>query len=695
MPGRGRTRRSGGVIARSRSTRGCWRASNGSNGRRSSTSGSTSRNSSPTTSAAGTSTRWSTCCSRGSCSPTPASPRASRCSRSAPGPTPWTASSPKCSTPCSKLCGLSWAWGTGGTRRRPWVGRAELPVVDAAGQPLVGPDGQPLTQSQDQVPFDARGQPLMRVTPDGPQQLGEPHATPEGSLVVDVLSPLEVRGEWGPTPWHAKRYHLTRTYLSCDEVAARWGVEVAPTVRGAAGDQTTPYLRRLLFSAGHFGAANGDRRMWSGDDTMAGEDFVEVTSRWDRGAPGQPGRLCVVSPERVLSDGVVPYDLSYTSPIRAFDFVRLPGRVHGSTPLEQMVPLQRAINRGWKQILEHRDLSTNPIFLVDGQSGLQHQTLTLAPGDGYVVQTAPGVDPLRWVAPPPLSGDVWRTQQMLVQTLMKLKSLEGTEGDPPTPNASGELVKELRFNSDRPLSPPLRRAAEEFGRLAADWRAMLPTIWDVAKTIRYAGEDNIVRVLTVEPHLWEQGSVDVVADVDSMLPESQGERQARVYRMWQDGMLAPGLPPQSAAAINAYLSLARFPHLGRAVRPGGPDRTMAEQTLGALLAGTPSEALPWFPWYDEGVHLDVLTQYMKRPDFLKLDPAVQQQMAHRYETLQQLAQAKQAQAQALAQMMALAATPAAGGPGAGLPGGVGGLPPLPLGGMPEPPRPAFAGVGQP
>src|SRR5574337_1439944 len=74
---------------------------------------------------------------------------------------------------------------------------------------------------------------------------------------------------------------------------------------------------------------------------------------------------------RATPSGVSP------SSMVPIDFVRLPGRVHGSTPLEQMVPLQRAINRGWKQILEHRDLSTNPIFLVDGQSGLQHQTLTL------------------------------------------------------------------------------------------------------------------------------------------------------------------------------------------------------------------------------------------------------------------------------------------------------------------------------
>lgn len=519
---------------------------------------------------------------------------------------------------------------------REWRGFAELPTEGPDGQPMLGPDGQPVLQPMHGVPFDQQGQPLMRLTPDGPQTMGEPYRQPEGRLVVEVLSPLEVRGEWGPSAWHEKRWHATRTFLTPAEVLARWGVQAEATLRGGSGDGSVPYLRRLLLSAGHFGAAGDDQRRRLGGDTNAGEQWVEVTTLWCRQSATEPGRLTVVTPEQVLFDGAAP-ELPYTSPIRAFDFVKLPGRVHGSTPLEQMVPIQRGVNRGWKQILEHRALCTNPIFIVDKGSGLQNLELTLAPGEGFAVNVQPGIPPLQWIAPPPLSGDVYRTQQLLVDTLIEMGQLRGTEGAPPTDDASGELVKELRFNSDRYLGPTMRRATEEFGRMAEDWRALLPLIWDRQKTISYAGEDNVVRVLTVEPHLWEQGRVNVIPDTESMLPEGRGERQARVYQMWRDGMF--GLP-QSPPALKAYFDLARFPHLGRAMRPGGPDRIMAEHTLGALLEGTPNEAIPWFPWYDESVHLDVLGSYMKGPEFLKQPPPVQQQLAHRWETLTALAQQK-------------------------------------------------------
>lgn len=554
---------------------------------------------------------------------------------------------------------------------RPWVGEAEVPVVDAYGQPVPGPDGAPQTQRMEAVPFGPDGSPRMAVGPDGPVTLGEPHAAPEGCLRVDVLSPLEVRGEWGPAPWHRKRWHLIRSYLSAEEVRDRWGAEVPATVSGAGLDGGLPYLKRLLFSAGHYDSASHPERL-TGAQT-AGQSYVELTTRWERGAPGAPGRLTVVTPDTVLWDGPAPR-VPYTSPIREFGFIRSPGRVTATTPLEMLKPIQKAINRIWKQILEHGDRVTNPVGFVTRGSGLSDQDLAgMAPGDVYEVAPSPGGPPLQWAPPPPLSPDVYRNLSLLMNTFAQIGQLRGTEGAPPTASASGELVEELRFNRDRYLGPPMRGAVEEFGRLAEDWRALLPLIWTTERTISYAGEDNAVRVLTVAPHLWEQGRCNVVPDAESMLPQGRGEREARVYRMWQDGMF--GVPPQSPQALRAYFAVARFPHLGRAMRPGGPDRVTAEHHLADLLRGAPATALPWFPWYDEAVHLAVYENFLKSPEYLKQPPPIQQQLARRWETLSQLAAERAARA---AQMAAQLLPP--GGPGGRAPGQPGpgpGAPPIP------------------
>ena len=58
--------------------------------------------------------------------------------------------------------------------------------------PQMGPNGQPVTN------------------PDGTITLVEDK---EGQIQVDVLNPLECRGEWGAHPWHRKRWHIHRSFL--------------------------------------------------------------------------------------------------------------------------------------------------------------------------------------------------------------------------------------------------------------------------------------------------------------------------------------------------------------------------------------------------------------------------------------------------------------------------------------------------
>lgn len=135
-----------------------------------------------------------------------------------------------------------------------------------------------------------------------------------------------------------------------------------------------------------------------------------------------------------------------------------------------------------------------------------------------------------------------------------------------------------------------------------------------------------------------------------MLPEGRGERQARVYKMWADGMFGDPLSPQ---ALTTYFDLARFPHMSRATKPGGIDRTTAEQNVGKLLQGAPAMQIPVFEWYDHEIHLFVLERYMKSPEFLKLDPATMQQfVVFRMILLQGMVEAQAAEAERMATVAA-------------------------------------------
>jgi hypothetical protein len=227
-----------------------------------------------------------------------------------------------------------------------------------------------------------------------------------------------------------------------------------------------------------------------------------------------------------------------------------------------------------------------------------------------------------------------------------LGNLEGAEGAPPTRDASGELVKELRFNTDRFLGPTMRRAAGVMGRVVEDWMALLPSIWDEEKIIAYAGEDSVTRTVTVLPQMFEEGAVNVHVDIESMLPEGRGERQTRIYRMYADGLLGM---PGSPEARKAYFDLARFPHMGRAIRPGGVHRSTAEQENGRLVQGVPAAEIQTFQWYDNEIHLWIHEEFMASPEFLKLDPQVQNEF-HQHWIVHKAIQQLQMEAQMAAQL---------------------------------------------
>jgi len=505
------------------------------------------------------------------------------------------------------------------------VARTQLPMMGPEGEPMMDEYGSAqMSDEMNNVPLDEDFNPLMQMTPDGPMTTGEAHQDRTGDLTVDVFSALQVRGEWSPKPWHEKRWHMVRTFLSPAEIWEHWGVD-------ASGEATTTpdgtgRLERLLFGKGFFGAADA---FFGSDFAQAQmpEQLVEVFELWHRPAnypkaqgmretkqsPG--GRLLINTRTKVLFDDARPVRFKYTSPIRKYTFVNLPGRPGGgSTPQEAMNGAQRSYNRGWAQILEYRNLCTNPKGVLDSQSGLEESEITNEPGVWHVATRRQGVPAMEFIAPPPLGQDVYQTQALLLNEITDIGALAGTEGDAPTEDASGELVKELRFNSDRFLGPTMRRTVEEMSRMGEDWMAMMPLIFDQEELLSYAGDDNVARTITVMPEMFEEGKVNVIPDIESMLPEGRGERQKNIATLYVQGLFGmPGTPD----AIKRFFELSSFPHIDRAKKFGGIDRITADQENGQLLQGADPREVAVLEWYDDGIHLMQHEEFMKSPEFLK------------------------------------------------------------------------------
>lgn len=496
------------------------------------------------------------------------------------------------------------------------------------------------------APFDLEGNPLLAVEGAEVVETAPPGVVNEGGLEAVVLGSLECRGTWDAQPWHMKAEHVHRTYLTPEAVYESYGVEVEPDTFGVEAEQAGE-LQRLMFGTGSYGMSDDFAPRESGAATtaIARQGLVQVTEYWRRPSKRLPGherqrdpatgqlvapggRLLACTKNRVLTDGPRPADFRYTSPIRRFTFLSLPGRHAGSTPLEALAPIQRLYNKMYAQIGEHVNLVTNPIMFIDQGAAIDEGKITNEPGQRITGHGQPGVAPIEFVVPPPLSADVYRFREMLRGDLETIGNIPGAEGAPPTSDASGELVKELRFNSDRFLGPTSRRAVVEYSRLAEDWLAYLEVLWSDEKVLAYTGEDEIARHITVTPALFT-GKVNIIPDVESMLPEGRGERQARVAWLWQNGAFGDPLSPP---AVRQFMELARFPHLGRAYQPGGVHRETARQENAQLAQGVPALAIPIFPWYDDLVHIEVMEEFMASQDYLALPPEVQQEFTLHWQT---------------------------------------------------------------
>lgn len=518
--------------------------------------------------------------------------------------------------------------------------------------------GEPMElELAEPVPYSADGEPQFEVQQD-PETMAyhavptaEVEYEPDGQVCLAVLNPIQVRGEWNAKPWDEKLWHTHRDYYRVDEVKARWKVDVPPDTKSGmpgTGQSSTPgYLERLLFGGGYYGTAErgGGSTGISGSSDATGVSgssatdpgWVVVDEYWEKPSPlnEQQGRHLIVTQTKVLYDGPNPFPkLKGPSPIRRFEFVGLPGRPAGTTPMEFLVPLQRQLNRFWAQAMEHGQLMTNPAILADDAAGLDDEQFTMMPGmilHGGLRNGQPMVAPFQ---PPPLSKDFWQIQEMVRESLMFLGNLAGTEGTAPTEDSSGELVAQLRANSDRFVGPTARQMVTEIARMAEDWTAILSVIWTKPKLLLVAGEDNIPQTIAVEPELWS-GNVNAVPDVQSMLPESRDAKQSRIMNGFTNGLFGPPLDPKVAETVRGML---QFPNMNRAMQPGGVDGATANQALGKVILGADPNTIPFFEPYKMDVWLDVIGKYIAAPEFLQNTPETQQAVVALYERAKQFAQ---------------------------------------------------------
>jgi hypothetical protein len=149
----------------------------------------------------------------------------------------------------------------------------------------------------DDAPYNEQGEPQVEVYQDEmgemvSEETGDPYLDAKAQIRVDVLSPLEIRSQWGNgIPWNEKQWVIHRWFESPSEVEEMYGEQVEPDAHYAYGDAMPGTLERMLFGSGYHGASRGDRASQNADaDQKLLQQFVKGFTMWEKPCPRVGGK---------------------------------------------------------------------------------------------------------------------------------------------------------------------------------------------------------------------------------------------------------------------------------------------------------------------------------------------------------------------------------------------------------------------
>jgi hypothetical protein len=232
-----------------------------------------------------------------------------------------------------------------------------------AGEPIeytIGPDGKPITTPRLKDAFEEELQNAIQqgqMPPQIMQQIKKKINT--GEIRIDVLSPWDVFVDPRAKTFSEAEWAICVHRLSVEEVKARYGKDLKPDAVPMAYSEVQP-----------LGGTDEERKSLCTLYTLYCKPCPSV----------QEGRVATFAKSAeggVLTDSKWDYPTKMM-PLVKFPGLRMPGAIYDDSVVRQAIPLQKELNKGISQVIEHRNLTIRPQFL--SPFGAIKQKLTNEPG---------------------------------------------------------------------------------------------------------------------------------------------------------------------------------------------------------------------------------------------------------------------------------------------------------------------------
>lgn len=290
---------------------------------------------------------------------------------------------------------------------------------------------------------------------------------------------------------------------------------------------------------------------------------------------------------------------------------RVPGRFWGLSRLDNLMAIQKSYNKGRSQMVEARNLVSQPKINVEQGHGIAK--ITNEPGQ--ILERKKGWAAPQFMDPPRMSDYHFKDIEDSKRDFEEVaQQRAATRGEMPSANAPGIGINLLQEADNLPLNPLARQMAAGLSRMFTKVLERSHQFYDEERVFSFVGEQNQIDVFAflADRHVTP---LRAEVNVEAVLPEGRAARMARVQETIAMGVLDP------VKHRSALLRMLEFGDIEQVWEDSDLDRQKQVRENRAMLMGEPR---PVDEWDAHDIHVQELNRVRKAPEWESLPPEIQE-----------------------------------------------------------------------
>lgn len=430
----------------------------------------------------------------------------------------------------------------------------------------------------------------------------------EGDILWTVESPLTVYFDTCATEWEDVRWVIHARARPREWLEEHYPEKSAYVPDGITDDGLINRQRFALDFAGP-SAILGD--FHQGD---ARENWVLVKEYWERASLDYPRGRYFVECNGILIDG--PRDNPTPKGLLPFVIVRdalVPGRIWGQCNVDNLLTMQRSLNRFISKKEEHIVLTANAKILEHVTNELPASAWMTEIGE--VVKWAGQTEP-RYLVPPPMPPETDTEINRLEHHFDLVTSQYGPARGQYPGKVSGKAINVLIEQNTQNKTPMIERLAEslkEWGTLTLE---LAQEYVKEPRVIKIIGRGQSFAVKDFEGQDIRDNT-EVSIDIESMIPKSRTMALDMIQTLTQMGWLQPQNPQHQA---RVWKSLSMDDDAPLTEDPKADIRVAQAENRLAMM-GIPPPPASFLE--DQDLHFLIHAEQTKQDDFKSASPQIQ------------------------------------------------------------------------